>query len=270
MNPLEQTVLTIAGSDSGAGAGIQADLKSFAAHEVYGASVITAITAQNTTGVTAIEALSPEIVKAQLDAVFTDLNIVGVKVGMVTDQSIMQLIADAIQTYQPKYVVVDPVMVSTTGHTLLEADQIEALTTILLPLATVITPNLQEAEVLLGYKITSFEDMKVAAKALAEITGTNVLIKGGHFPFEQNGRKKSIDVLSTGETFTKDWIETSATHGTGCSLSSAICANLAKELSLIHAIDGAKYYVHQGIEHAYQVGHGSSPIHHFYDFWEDN
>lgn len=265
---MKKTVLTIAGSDSSGGAGIQADLKSFAANETYGASVITAVTAQNTTGVFAIEALSKGIIKAQIEAVFTDLHITGVKVGMVTDQEVMSLIAHTIKAYACQFVVVDPVMVSTTGHTLLEKDQIAALKTTLLPLATVITPNLQEAEVLLDRKIASFQQMQEAAKALANQTGTYVLLKGGHFPFEQAGRKSSVDVLSTGDTFTSDWIDTGSTHGTGCSLSAAICANLVKGMSLVTAIEQAKTYVHQGIIHAYQIGAGSNPIHHFHSYWE--
>ena len=261
-------VLTIAGSDSSGGAGIQADLKSFAANGVYGASVITAITAQNTTGVNAVEPLSKNIVKAQLDAVFSDLNIIGVKIGMVADKEIMEIIAQTITAFQPKFVVIDPVMVSTTGHTLLAEDQIEELKTILLPLALVITPNLEEAEVLMKQKVTSFEQMQDAAQKLAKEIGTKVLLKGGHIPLEQAGILKSIDVLSTGETFIRDWIETDSTHGTGCSLSAAICANLSKGLSLEDAIKKGKDYVHQGITHSYKVGDGSNPIHHFYHYWE--
>jgi len=264
-----KSVLTIAGSDSSGGAGIQADLKSFAANGAYGASVITAITAQNTTGVYAVEPLNKVIVKAQLDAVFTDLNIEAVKIGMVADKAIMNIIAEAIHTYQPSFVIIDPVMVSTTGHSLLAEDQIEALKTRLLPLATLITPNLQEAEVLMKRKITSFEDMQKVAKLLAEETGTNVLLKGGHFPLEQARTLKAIDILSTGIIFESDWIETGATHGTGCSLSSAICAQLAKGKTLEDAIRISKNYVHNGILNAQQVGSGSNPIHHFHQFWKE-
>lgn len=264
-----KSILTIAGSDSSGGAGIQADLKTFAANGTYGASVITAITAQNTTGVYGIEALSKEIVKAQLDAVFTDLHIDAVKIGMVADEEIMKVIAEALLTYHPLFVVIDPVMVSTTGQTLLGKDQIHALKTSLLPLATVITPNLQEAEVLLDAKISSLKEMNEAAKCLEQQTGAFVLLKGGHFPQEQNGSKKAIDVLSTGKTFESNWIETDSTHGTGCSLSSALAAHLARGASLSSAIEKAKEYVHQGIVHSYKVGSGSNPIHHFYHYWED-
>ncbi|MCL2560652.1 MAG: bifunctional hydroxymethylpyrimidine kinase/phosphomethylpyrimidine kinase [Turicibacter sp.] len=268
MEQKRPAVLTIAGSDSSGGAGIQADLKSFAANGVYGASVITAITAQNTTGVFAIEPLSNEIIKAQLDAVFTDLNITGVKVGMVADKKIMHAIAEALTTYTPPFIVIDPVMVSTTGHTLLDEDQIDTLKTTLLPLATVITPNLQEAEVLSNQNITSLADMQNVANALANEIGTLVLLKGGHFPLEQAGKLISIDVLSTGETFLGDWIETNSTHGTGCSLSSAISAQLARGKSLTEAIKTGKDYVHQGIKQAHKIGAGSNPIHHFHPYWE--
>jgi len=264
-----KSVLTIAGSDSGGGAGIQADLKTFAANGVYGASVITAITAQNTLGVFGIEALSPQIIEAQLDAVFSDLNISGVKVGMVADQNIMKMIAAAIKKWQPPVVVIDPVMVSTTGHTLLETEQIHALKTILLPLATVITPNIQEAEVLLDRKITTFADMLQACTDLAEEVGTLVLLKGGHFPVMDNEVKKSIDVLSSGATFEQEWLVTGSTHGTGCSLSSAICAQLAKGENLETAIKKAKAYVHTGIAQSYTVGKGSNPIHHFHGLWKN-
>ena len=264
-----KSVLTIAGSDSSGGAGIQADLKAFAANGVYGASVITAVTAQNTTGVFAIESLSKEMVEAQLDAVFKDLDITAVKIGMVADEEIMAVIAKALKNYKPEFVVIDPVMVSTTGHTLLDQEQIDALKAILLPLATVITPNLQEAEVLANRKITTFEDMQKVATMLAKEVNTTVLLKGGHFPLEVDGTLKSIDVLSTGTSFTSDWIETDSTHGTGCTLSAAICAQLANGNSLKAAIKKGKGYVHQGILHAYQVGAGSNPIHHFYDYWKE-
>lgn len=264
-----KSVLTIAGSDSGGGAGIQADLKTFAANGVYGASVITAITAQNTLGVFGIEALSPAIIEAQLEAVFSDLSVAGVKVGMVADQSIMHMIAAAIQKYKPEVVVIDPVMVSTTGHTLLETEQIHALKTVLLPLATVITPNIQEAEVLLDRKITTFEEMKQACHDLANEVGTLVLLKGGHFPVMDGEQKKSIDVLSNGASFEQEWLITGSTHGTGCSLSSAICAQLAKGEPLERAIQKAKAFVHTGIARSYVVGGGSNPIHHFHALWKD-
>lgn len=264
-----KSVLTIAGSDSGGGAGIQADLKSFAANGVYGASVITAITAQNTLGVFGIEALSPQIIEAQLEAVFSDLAIAGVKIGMVADEAIMKLIAAAIQKAKPAVVVVDPVMVSTTGHTLLDLSQIQALKTVLLPLATVITPNIQEAEVLLDRKITTFDEMKAAAADLAKEIGALVLLKGGHFPVQEEQTKKSVDVLSTGATFEREWIVTGSTHGTGCSLSSALCAQLAKGETLENAIVKAKDFVHQGISHSFKVGEGSNPIHHFHGLWKN-
>jgi len=264
-----RTILTIAGSDSSGGAGIQADIKTISANGAYGASVITAITAQNTTGVFAVEVLSTDIVKAQLEAVFTDLSVDAVKIGMVSDKEMMHVIQDAISTYQPSHIIIDPVMVSTTGHRLLEADQIEALKRILLPLATLITPNLQEAEVLIDRSITSLEEMKQAALELEAEVGARVLLKGGHFPITNKERTFSVDVLSTGDQFTREWIETESTHGTGCSLSSAIATQLAHGYDLRTAISKGKDYVHEGILRSYKIGTGSNPIHHFHQLWKE-
>ena len=263
-----RTVLTIAGSDSSGGAGIQADLKSFSANGVYGASVITAITAQNTTGVYDVYPLPASIVKSQLEAVFSDLDIQAVKIGMVSDIDIMNVISDTLIKYKPKYVVLDPVMVSTTGHTLLQNDQIKSLKSKLFPLATIITPNISEAEVLLDRKIKTFEDMRSAAYDLHKEFNCYVLLKGGHFPIRDNEKVKSVDVLSNGEMFEKDWINTTSTHGTGCSLSSAIASNLSKDNSISKSIENAKEYVNKGIANSYKVGKGNNPIHHFHKYWE--
>jgi hydroxymethylpyrimidine/phosphomethylpyrimidine kinase len=262
-----KTVLTIAGSDSGGGAGIQADLKSFAANEVYGASVITAITAQNTTGVYDVYPIPSSVVKSQLEAVFSDLDIQAVKIGMVSDIDIMNVISDVLIKYKPKYVVLDPVMVSTTGHTLLQQDQIDSLKSKLFSLATIITPNISEAEVLLDRKIKTFDDMKLASYELHKKYNCYVLLKGGHFPIRDGENVKSIDVLSNGEMFEMDWINTTSTHGTGCSLSSAIASNLAKGHSISKSIENAKKYVNNGIANSYKVGQGNNPIHHFYKYW---
>nr|WP_131924485.1 bifunctional hydroxymethylpyrimidine kinase/phosphomethylpyrimidine kinase [Hazenella coriacea] len=256
-------VLTIAGSDSSGGAGIQADLKTMAALGTYGLSVITAITAQNTQGVYAVETLSPSIVEEQLKAVFTDIPINAVKIGMVSECSLIEVIENALIQYQPKIIIMDPVMVSTTGSVLLQEDAIEALKTKLFPLATLITPNLHEAEVLVGEKLLSEADIQKAIENLKKWTHGEILVKGGHLPLGD----QVIDFLSTGEKFIGKWIESNNTHGTGCSLSSAIAALLAQDYSMTQAICLAKNYVEEGIRLSFPVGQGSGPIHHFHSLW---
>lgn len=265
-----QHVLTIAGSDSGGGAGIQADLKTFSALGVYGLSVITSVTAQNTLGVQAIEPLSSHIVAKQLESVFSDIRIDAVKIGMVADQSIIHEIALAIERYKPPIVIVDPVMVSTSGHRLLEPSQVDALRTQLFPLCSLMTPNLHEAELLYGSPIISHQEMKAVAAELAATFGCDVLLKGGHLPIDDpNGSRRSIDYLSDGTTFSDDWVTSENTHGTGCSLSSAIAALWARGHERNEAIRLAKSYVTEGIRQAYAVGRGSGPIHHFHTLWKE-
>lgn len=256
-------VLTIAGSDSGGGAGIQADLKTFSAFGTYGLSVITAITAQNTMGVTGVEVIDSSLVEKQLDAVFQDIRIDAVKIGMVANQECIQVIAQKLQQYQPNIVIVDPVMVSTTGSLLLEQNAVDALKQNLFPLATLITPNLYEAAVLLQTERENLEDFHQVAQQLKALTSGEVLVKGGHAPKGE----QVTDVLSTGDVFTKERIETPHTHGTGCSLSSAIAASMAKGNSLVSAIQEAKEFVTEGLRQAYSIGSGSSPIHHFHQLW---
>lgn len=258
-----QHILTIAGSDSGGGAGIQADLKTFAAFETYGLSVITAITAQNTTGVIGVEVVPPFMIEKQLDAVFQDIRIDAVKIGMVANRESIQVIAEKIQHYQPKIVVVDPVMVSTTGSQLLEPDAVEALKDKLFPLADLITPNRHEAAILLNMELQSLHDFKRAAQKLKAFTAGEALVKGGHAPNEE----QAIDVLSTGDLFQAERVETKHDHGTGCSLSSAIAALMAKGYPLVKAIQEAKEFVTEGLRQAYPIGAGSSPIHHFHRLW---
>lgn len=260
MRHLKKHVLTIAGSDSGGGAGIQADLKVFSALGTYGMSVIAAITAQNTLGVTAVQNVEPDIVKAQIDAIFSDIRVDAVKIGMVSNQSNIEVIAECLQQYQPTHVVIDPVMIAKSGDKLLQDDAIHSMIETLLPLATVITPNIPEAEVLLGRQIHTTEDMRIASLELAKQFQAHVLVKGGHL--EGN----AIDILSTGQEYTSPRIATQHTHGTGCSLSSAIASYLALEYSLEEAVAQAKEYIFQAIEHAYPIGNGHSPIHHFYRF----
>ncbi|MXQ53359.1 bifunctional hydroxymethylpyrimidine kinase/phosphomethylpyrimidine kinase [Shimazuella sp. KC615] len=258
-------VLTIAGSDSGGGAGIQADLKTFSALGTYGLSVITAITAQNTQGVTGIEILSPFIVEKQLDAVFKDIRIDAVKIGMVASRELIKVIVQAINRFQPKIIIVDPVMVSTTGSRLLEEDAIEEIKQHLFPIATLITPNLQEAAVLLETELQSLKDLFQVAVKLKQFTVGEVLITGGHNVLGD----QVIDVLSTGEAFMSERIETKHTHGTGCSLSSAIAVFMAQGLTLSKAVQKAKQYVTKGLYHAYPIGSGAGPIHHFHALWND-
>lgn len=259
------TGLTIAGSDSSGGAGIQADIKTMSAHGVYAMSVITAVTAQNTLGVTAVEDISPEVIQAQLDAVFGDIVPDAVKIGMVSRKESIAAIADKLLEYQPKNVVLDPVMVSKSGCNLLQPDAAETLIARLLPLCRMATPNIPEAEVLTGGKVdeTNWED---AAKAIYQMGPELVLIKGGHLAGD------AADLLYDGKKFTVfpcARIETRHTHGTGCTLSSAIASNLAKGLSPVEAVRAAKAYITGAIERGIPLGHGVGPVHHFYRLWQE-
>ncbi len=260
--------LTIAGSDSSGGAGIQADLKSFAARGVYGASVITALTAQNTRGVTGIHQVPADFVTAQLDAVFDDLNIRAVKIGMVADLAVIDAIAAGLQKWSPKHIVLDPVMVATSGDRLLAAEAVEALRTKLIPLASIITPNLPEAAALLDEAMASNETaIESQGNRLLAMGCQAVLIKGGH------GRgAESTDYLFDGGGMTAlaaPRIATKNTHGTGCSLSSAIAAGLSKGEDMATAVRHAKAWVSAAIAAADRlgVGHGHGPIHHFHKFY---
>ncbi|MFN8635127.1 MAG: bifunctional hydroxymethylpyrimidine kinase/phosphomethylpyrimidine kinase [Chloroflexota bacterium] len=260
-----RTALTIAGSDSGGGAGIQADLKTFSALGVFGMSAVTAITAQNTLGVTAVHEIPPEIVAAQIDAVLTDIGADAVKTGMIANSEIIKVVAAKVREYGISTLVVDPVMVATSGDRLLREEAVDALRTELLPLATVITPNLPEAEVLLDREITSLDAMRDAAKAIVGLGVKSVLVKGGHLAGD------ATDVFYDGSRFLElpgRKIETTSTHGTGCTLASAIAALLAQGVTLDGAISGAKTYVTAAIEQAFPIGHGHGPVNHFYQWWE--
>ena len=262
-------LLTIAGSDSSGGAGIQADLKTFAAHGCYGMSVITAVTAQNTTGVTAIQNIDPEVVEAQIDAVFQDIRVDGVKVGMVSNSALIRAIAQKMQQYAPPVLVVDPVMVATSGSYLLEKEARKDLQEKLLPLATLITPNMQEGEALSGLSIHSREDMEKTAAVICQKGARAVLLKGGHlaetaddyllYPGEGNWLQ--------GKWFPGQRFANPNTHGTGCSLSSALASEMAAGASLPEAVEKAKAFVALGIQHGLAVGHGHGPIHHFVDLY---
>ncbi|MGQ0681308.1 bifunctional hydroxymethylpyrimidine kinase/phosphomethylpyrimidine kinase [Bradyrhizobium sp.] len=257
--------LTVAGSDSSGGAGIQADLKTFAALGVYGASVITALTAQNTQGVTGIHQVPADFVTAQIDAVFADLAVGAVKIGMVAELSVIAAIAAGLAKWQPRHVVLDPVMVATSGDRLLKADAVEALRAKLIPLASLITPNLPEAAALLDEAVATTEGaIADQGKRLLALGSRAVLIKGGH-----GEGAESIDYLVTGSgtiPLSAPRVATDNTHGTGCSLSSAIVAGLAKGEDMETAVRNAKAWVSAAIAAAdrFSVGHGHGPIHHFH------
>ena len=259
-----RTALTIAGSDSGGGAGIQADLKTFSALGVFGMSALTAITAQNTLGVTAVHEIPPEIVAAQIDAVVTDIGADAVKTGMIASTAIIEVVAAKIQEYGLSTLVVDPVMVATSGDRLLREDAVTALRTRLIPLAMVVTPNLPEAGVLVGREIASLDAMREAAREIVGLGARSVMVKGGHLAGD------AIDLFYDGSSFQElpaRRIETTSTHGTGCTLASAIAALLAKGEPLEQAIVQAKAYVTAAIERAYPIGHGHGPVHHFHQWW---
>lgn len=254
-------VLTIAGSDCSGGAGIQADLKTIAAHGLYGMSAITALTAQNTTGVYGILEVDRKFLEKQLDCIFEDIYPDAVKIGMVANKELMEVIAEKLQQYKVKNIVVDPVMVSTSGSSLMDEDAKETLVTKIFPLATVITPNIPETEVLSGLKISSAEDMKKAAEIIARKLSGAILIKGGHCVEDAN------DYLYDGKNgiwFEGRRVDNSNTHGTGCTLSSAIASNLAMENCLEESIRNAKDYITGALEDGMNLGKGSGPLNHMY------
>ncbi|NEY20377.1 bifunctional hydroxymethylpyrimidine kinase/phosphomethylpyrimidine kinase [Bacillus ginsengihumi] len=254
--------LTIAGSDSGGGAGIQADLKTFQELEVYGMSVLTAVTAQNTLGVQGVYPLPYEAVAKQLDSVLVDIGTDALKTGMLFDSEIIEIVAEKVKQYQLNTLVVDPVMIAKGGASLLQTEAILALRKSLLPLSFVTTPNIPEAEVLANMEITSQEDKKEAAKRIADFGVNNVLIKGGH---EENADIAS-DLLFDGEhfhTFTSKRIQTENTHGTGCTFSAAITAELAKGASIFDAISVAKAFITDAITYDLHIGNGHGPTNHW-------
>ena len=256
-----KTALTIAGSDSSGGAGIQADIKTMAANGVFAMSAITALTAQNTTGVTGIFETTPEFLAAQLDAVFTDIYPDAVKIGMVSSAPLIRTIAERLRFYEAKHIVVDPVMVATSGSRLLRDDAMQALTEQLLPLAEVVTPNIPEAEILSGLPITDAAGMEAAARKISEQYGCSVLCKGGH---KVGGADDLLWTPQGIRWYRGERIDNPNTHGTGCTLSSAIAANLAKGLALEEAIGQAKEYLTGALKAMLDLGHGSGPLDHGY------
>ena len=256
-----KTALTIAGSDSSGGAGIQADLKTMTANGVYAMSAITALTAQNTTGVTDILESTPHFLSEQLDAIFTDIFPDAVKIGMVSSAELIAVIAAKLKAYKAENIVVDPVMVATSGAKLLRSDAVEALCRELLPLATVLTPNIPEAEILSGMTITDAAGMEAAARLISEKYGCAVLCKGGH---KVNDADDLLWREGAGKWFHGKRIDNPNTHGTGCTLSSAIASNLAKGYDLDASVERAKAYISGALAAMLDLGHGSGPMNHMF------
>ena len=261
------TALTIAGSDSSGGAGIQADLKTMLATHVHGMSATTAMTAQNTTGGTDIMEVTPEFLAEQLDSIFTDIKPDAVKTGMVSSSQLIDIIADKLREYKAVNIVVDPVMVATSGAKLICDDAMETLKKKLLTLATVITPNIPEGEALAGMKITSKEDMVTAAEKISNTYGCSVLLKGGHSLNDANDLL--VEQGKEPVWFMGRRIANTNTHGTGCTLSSAIASNLAKGKSLEEAVKGAKNYISGALAAGLDLGKGSGPMDHGFDIAGD-
>lgn len=259
-----KTALTIAGSDSSGGAGIQADLKTFSALGVFGMSTITAITAQNTCGVMAIREIDREMIRAQMDAVYSDITVDAVKIGMLSSSDIIEEVAAGLTRYQARNVVLDTVMISKSGSHLLKEEAVDTLIHRLIPLADVVTPNLYEAAALVGFEVKDAKTMRKAAAVICEMGAKHVVVKGGHLEGE------ACDLFYDGkeiESFPNARIDTVHTHGTGCTFSSAIAAGLAKGHGMRESIAEAKCYITMAIAHGFSLGKGVGPTHHFYDLY---
>jgi hydroxymethylpyrimidine/phosphomethylpyrimidine kinase len=260
--------LTIAGSDSGGGAGIQADLRTFAFHCVHGTSAITCITAQNTLGVTRVDAMSPEAVIAQIQAVFTDIGVQATKTGMLLNQEIIAAVAHQVEVLEIANLVVDPVMVSRTGAQLISDDAVKTLRDRLIPLCAIVTPNRYEAEILTGLAINTLDDMQAAAKMIHQQIGVKaVLVKGGGM----EGSTRGVDIYFDGQNLkilTGKQIDTTNTHGTGCTLSAAVAANLAMGKDLLTSVQQAKQYVTTALSYSLDIGKGQGPVGHFFPLLE--
>ena len=256
--------MTIAGSDSGGGAGVQADLKTFAALGVYGTSVLTAITAQNTVGVTAVHEIPTDVISAQIEAVITDIGAAAVKTGMLSSSDIVQTVARELERYGVGNLVVDPVMVAKSGDSLLREEAVDALRLRLVPLATVVTPNIPEAEALTGMTIATGDDVRRAAEIIVGMGAASVVVKGGHLA------GPATDVFYDGSRFlefTAQRIDTVNTHGTGCTFASAVAAGLAGGLDPVAAVGQAKDFVTEAIRASFPIGSGHGPLNHFYKLW---
>lgn len=260
-------VLSVAGSDSGGGAGIQADIKTMSSLGVYAATVITAITAQNTLGVRAIQSVDIDVFQQQLEAVFDDFEVDAIKIGMLHTPEIVEVLALVLKKYKPKNIVLDPVMVATSGDSLIQQASIETMKKCLFPLASIITPNLKEATILLNKTIQTVEEMKQAAYDLLSFGCDAVLIKGGHLKDKSMTDVLWINDESTSHSFSSTYIETQNSHGTGCTLSSAIASHLALGYEMKEAVNLAKQYVFQAIMHGKNIciGHGHGPLNHAFE-----
>jgi len=259
---MTHSVLTIAGSDSGGGAGIQADLKTLHNFEVYGMSAITALTAQNTLGVQGIFEVSPEFLEAQIRSVLSDIGADAVKTGMLSNAILVKTTAQLLKEFQIRNIVVDPVMISKSGARLLREDAIRTLKSSLIPLAAIVTPNLEEAGLLCGKEVRDLDSMKEAARLICDMGAGSVLIKGGHLTGD-----KATDVFYDGKdfhNFETGFIDTPHTHGTGCTLSAALAANLALGKTVLQAVEIAKKYIYEAIGKAEPIGHGISPVNHLF------
>ena len=259
---MTRTALSIAGSDSSGGAGIQADIKTMTANGVYAMTAITALTAQNTTGVTGIMEVTPEFLAQQLDSIFTDIRPDAVKIGMVSSSALIQVIAEKLKEYKAENIVVDPVMVATSGSKLISDDAIETLKTCLMPLSSILTPNIPEAEVLAEMKVETEEEMILAAKKISETFHCAVLCKGGH---QLNDANDLLYRDGEYKWFHGKRIQNPNTHGTGCTLSSAIASNLAKGYSMDESVKRAKDYISEALEAMLDLGKGSGPMKHCFN-----
>lgn len=257
-----RTALSIAGSDSSGGAGIQADIKTMTANGVYAMTAITALTAQNTTGVTGIMEVTPEFLAQQLDSIFTDIRPDAVKIGMVSSSALIQVIAEKLKEYKAENIVVDPVMVATSGSKLISDDAIETLKTCLMPLSSILTPNIPEAEVLAEMKVETEEEMILAAKKISETFHCAVLCKGGH---QLNDANDLLCRDGEYKWFHGKRIQNPNTHGTGCTLSSAIASNLAKGYSMDESVKRAKDYISEALDAMLDLGKGSGPMKHCFN-----
>lgn len=258
-------VLTIAGSDCSGGAGVQADLKTFSAHGVFGMSVIVSVVAENTSRVIAIQDITPDMIWKQIDAVFEDIEVDAVKIGMLSSPDCMKAVAAKLQEYKPQNIVVDPVMYAKNGCPLMEPTAVDTLIESIIPLATVLTPNIPEAEKIAGMRISTVEDMEVAAQKIHAMGCKAVVVKGGH------AVGNALDVLYDGSRiyhFETVRIDTKNTHGTGCTFSSAVTSYLAKGASIEKAVELAKAYVTTAIKHSLAIGKGCGPTHHFYELYK--
>ena len=261
--------LTIAGSDCSGGAGIQADLKTFSAHGVFGMSVIVSVVAENTSRVIDVLDIPADMVKKQIDAIYEDIGTDALKLGMLSSEAIMKAVAEKIDEYKPVNVVLDPVMYAKNGAALMDPDAIDALLTYIIPRSDLITPNLPEAEKIAGFPIKDEEGMVKAGEKILQMGCRRVLIKGGHR--KDVSDSESVDLLWNGKElfrFRAPRIQTKNTHGTGCTLSSAIAANLALGLSMHEAVERAKAYISIAIEHSLDIGKGHGPTHHFYELYK--